>query len=153
LLVSSATAYAQNPTAPAGQAPNARQPAAGAADTPGDAPPLNTFEEKLSYAVGLNTGRMIQQQGLNPDPDLFIRGFRDSFKETDPLLTDEEIQALFAKVQQDLQEKANAAQKKLADNWKESFSAEKKPKGEPKATASGLKYEVFAQGEGEKTKA
>ena len=147
MLLVPALAWAQ-PDAPpaAGQKPAASPPAANGSGE------LKTFEEKLSYAVGLNAGRVMQQQGLNPDPELFMRGFKDSFKETDPLLNDDEIQQIFAQVQQQMQEKAQANAKKLQTSWDEAFSDKKKPEGGQKATKSGLKYEVFAQGKGAKPK-
>lgn len=147
LLLVPTIAWAQ-PDAPpaAGQKPAASPPAANGSGE------LKTFEDKLSYAVGLNAGRVMQQQGLNPDPELFMRGFKDSFKETDPLLSDEEIEAVFAQVQQQMQEKAQAATKKLQTNWDETFSEKNDPQGEPKTTKSGLKYEVYAEGKGAKPK-
>ncbi len=134
----------------------AAPPAAGAkpaASPPGPSGELKTFEEKLSYAVGINAGRVMQQQGLNPDPDIFMRGFKDSFKDADPILTDEEIQEVFAKVQQDLEAKAQVAAKAMSAKWDETFSDKSKPAGGPKTTKSGLKYEVFAEGKGPKPKA
>ena len=156
LLLVPVVAIGQQPPAQSGQAgqsqPPAQQPAAGAAKAGTDVK-LNTFEEKLSYAVGLNAGRMMQQQGLNPDPDLFMLGFKDSFNDADPLMTDEQIQELFAQVQQELQKKAADAQKKMAENWDATFAEKNKPAGEPKATRSGLKYEVYQEGKGNKPKA
>jgi FKBP-type peptidyl-prolyl cis-trans isomerase len=147
LLLVPAIAWAQ-PGAPpaAGQKPAASPPAANSGGE------LKTFEDKLSYAVGLNAGRVMQQQGLNPDPDLFLRGFKDSFKETDPLLSDDEIQEIFAQVQQQMQEKAQANAKKLQTSWEQTFSDKNKPAGGQKTTKSGLKYEVYAEGKGPKPK-
>ncbi|MBA3312976.1 MAG: FKBP-type peptidyl-prolyl cis-trans isomerase [Planctomycetota bacterium] len=135
-----AVAVAQPAEPPAAE----EKPAASPPGPSGDGE-FKTFEEKLSYAVGLNAGRVMQQQGLNPDPDIFMRGFKDSFKETDPLLTDEEIQEVFAQVQNDLQAKKNA-------KWDEMFAEKNKSAGEPKTTKSGLKYEVYAEGKGAKPK-
>jgi FKBP-type peptidyl-prolyl cis-trans isomerase len=81
-----------------------------------------------------------------------MKGFRDSFKETSPLLSDEEIQDVFAQVQQQMQEKQQAAAKKLQTNWEETFAEAKKPQGGAKTTKSGLKYEVYAEGKGPKPK-
>ena len=140
-------AGSQQPTAPQPGAPGANAPAQPAAPSAGGGE-LQTFKQKLSYAVGLNAGRMLQQQGLNPDPELFVRGFRDSYKEGAALLTDEQIQEVFAQVQQEMQAKAEAEQKELVTKWNQAFAQQ--PAGEPKATQSGLKYSVVAQGQGEK---
>lgn len=151
-LLSPAVACAQ----PGDQAPqqNAGQaaPQQNASPAAGNGP-FKTFEEKLSYAIGLNTGRTMQQQGLNPDAQIFMKGFQDSFKETDPLLTDEEIQEVFTQVQAQLREKAEMAQQKLVESWNTTFAEDKAPQGGWQNTKSGLKYQVFEKGEGAKPKA
>lgn len=144
-----AVAIAQPGGAPA--APGQRQAAPGAAAPAAGGAQLESFNDKLSYAVGLNAGRMLQQQGLNPDPDLFMAGFRDSYKEEAARMTDEEIQEVFAEVQQQMQARAEAAQKEMAAKWDQSFAQQ--PAAAEQSTESGLKYTVFAQGEGPKPKA
>ena len=138
-------AYAQpGATAPpAGAAPAGSAPAAGG---------FKTFEEKLSYAMGVNIGRSLKKDGLNPDPRLFARGLQDAMGEGKPLLTDEEIGAVFEEVQKQMQEKAMAAQKKAAGEFQAGFDASKK-QGEAQSTKSGLKYEVYEMGKGPKPKA
>ena len=115
-----AAALAQPGGAPA--APGQRQAAPGAAAPAAGGNQLQSFNDKLSYAVGLNAGRMLQQQGLNPDPDLFMEGFRDSYKEEAARMTDEEIQEVFAEVQQQMQARADAAQKEMSEKWDQSFA-------------------------------
>jgi FKBP-type peptidyl-prolyl cis-trans isomerase FklB len=144
---------------PAGQPPAAEEkpaaqekPAASPAAREGDNSPFKTFDDKLSYAVGLNAGRMIQEQGLHPDPELFAKGFKDSFKEGEALLTDEEITQIFTKVQQDMHAKAQANAKKLQASWDTAFSDQNQA-SEAKTTKSGLKYEVIEQGKGPRPKA
>src|SRR5690606_4730018 len=77
-------ASAQNDSArnPATQSPNRQAPAARQAA--GDAPPapggeFKSFEEKLSYVLGVNTARRMQLDKVEPDPQSFARGFIDTF--------------------------------------------------------------------------
>lgn len=154
VLVAPAFALAQpaGGQQPAGtQQPGTQQPGArSSAPAAGASGELQTFEQKLSYAMGLNAGRMLQRQGLNPDQALFVRGFQDSYKESEALLTDAQIQEIFAQVQQQMQAKAEQAQKEMIEKWKQSWPEQ--PAAAEQATESGLKYQIVAKGEGAKPK-
>lgn len=133
--------------APTGQQPAAQSPEGGAQPSGGE---LQTFHQKLSYSLGLNAGRLLQKKDLHPDKALFIQGFKDSYKQGAVLLTDQEIQEIFAKVTQQMQAKIAAAQEKRAAEWNKAFS---QPTAAPQTTASGLTYTVIKKGEGPKPKA
>lgn len=130
------------------------QPTPGRSDRPangaaaGDKPPLETFEEKLSYALGVNTARRMRLDGVEPEPRNFSRGILDGFANKS-LMTDEEMTAILQRFDQQLKDKAEAARKQRVAEWETSFS-EEKPKTEEKTTSGGLKYEVFERGEGPK---
>jgi FKBP-type peptidyl-prolyl cis-trans isomerase len=135
---------------PAGSPP--APPAAPAENAQGGDGPFKSFEEKLSYVLGVNTARRMQQDGITPDPQAFSRGFADTFTKKEPLLTDEQMTAVLQQFGQQLRDKAASAQKELKDQWAASFSDKNKPKGGPKTTKSGLRYEVYAEGKGPKPK-
>jgi FKBP-type peptidyl-prolyl cis-trans isomerase len=103
---------------------------------------LKTVGDKVSYAVGLNIGRNLQQQGLDVDIKLLTAGIVASLAGTEPALTNEEIQAALVEYQAE-QTKASTqiVQKFLEDNAKK--------KG-VKQTKSGMQYLVLREGSGEK---
>ena len=137
------------------------QPAAPAA--PGGQVELKTFEQKLSYGLGLNVGRSLKEDGMSPDPALVARGIRDALTGAQPMLSDEELEAVFGQVQQQMQAKAAAEQQKMEAMMKDQgaknvpagkqFLAENMKKEGVKTTASGLQYKVLKQGDGPKPKA
>jgi FKBP-type peptidyl-prolyl cis-trans isomerase len=137
---------AQNRNPAAGQRP-AAPPTAPPAPAGGDAS-FKTFEEKLSYVLGVNTARRMQQDGISPDPAAFSRGFGDTFAKKEPLLNDEEMTQVLNEFRAQLQQKAATAREQLTKDWDTAFA--KDPQGEQQSTKSGLKYEVLEQGKGKK---
>lgn len=149
LLIVPAVAVAQQNDQPRSQRPaQNRQSAADTPPAPAGAAEFKSFEEKLSYVLGVNTARRMQQDQIDPDPQAFARGFIDSFTKEKPLLSDEEMTDVLNEFRAQLQAKAEQEQKQLAEDWDAAFS--KKPAGEPKSTESGIKYEVITQGKGKK---
>lgn len=149
LLLAPAVATAQQGDRPArNQAAQNRQPSADAPPAPSGGEEFKSFEEKLSYVLGVNMARRMQQDGVDPDPQAFTRGFIDTFTKDQPLLTDEEMTEVLNQYRTQLREKAEAARKELTEGWDAAFA--KKPAGEPKTTDSGLKYEAVEQGKGKK---
>lgn len=154
LLLAPAAAFAQ----PTGQPARNRQPAGDrpAADRPAAEPAASgqaefkTFEEKLSYVLGVNTARSMRNDNVNPDPRLFARGFVDELTEGKSLLSDEEMTQVLQQFRERIQAQAEEARRKLAESWNQTFQGD--PEGEAKTTKSGIKYEVFTQGEGPKPK-
>ncbi|MEM9701122.1 MAG: FKBP-type peptidyl-prolyl cis-trans isomerase N-terminal domain-containing protein [Planctomycetota bacterium] len=70
-------------------------------DPPADAPPQAepaerqlTEPQKLSYALGVNVGRSLLADGLDPDPAFFLDGLRDALTKRPIRLSDEELAAL-----------------------------------------------------------
>ena len=103
---------------------------------------LKTVGDKVSYAVGLNIGRNLQQQGIEVDLKLLTAGIAASLAGTEPALTNEEVQAAFAEYQAEKTKAGMATVRKfLEDNAKN--------KG-VKQTKSGLQYVVLREGTGEK---
>lgn len=108
---------------------------------------LNTHKEKLSYAIGMNIGRQVNDQDLDIDPALLAAALLATLKGEDAKLTNSEMQEIFAEdgkrrvAKREAQVKENLAnaEKFLADNLKK--------KG-VKKTESGLQYVVLKAGTG-----
>ncbi|HWN41809.1 MAG TPA: FKBP-type peptidyl-prolyl cis-trans isomerase, partial [Thermoanaerobaculia bacterium] len=113
------------------------------------------LQDRASYIIGLNLGQSLKTQEVPVSVDLIIQGLRDGLGGANALLTPEEIQAAMQEFQQQLmtsqQAKRDAAG---AKNMQESqaYLDQNKAKAGVKTTASGLQYEVLAEGSGESPK-
>lgn len=127
-----------------------------AADKDKAAAELKTFQDKLSYSMGLDVGTYFKGMKDDIDYDRLILGITDSFKGNKPLLTPEEV----AEVQKEFAAKMQAKQatqikeqqeknKKAGDE----YLAKNKEKKGVVVTKSGLQYEVVKKGNGVKVKA
>ena len=111
---------------------------------------LTTDKQKAMYAIGVNIGKSMKQQGLDADFDTIAKGMKDGAAGK-VALTDQEIQAAMMSLQTEM--KANAS--KLGEKSKkegEDFLAANKSKEGVKATTSGLQYKVIKEGTGPKPK-
>jgi FKBP-type peptidyl-prolyl cis-trans isomerase FklB len=117
--------------------------------------PQMTDKEKLSYTLGVNTGKNIKQQAIDIDPDQFSKGMKDALSGAKPALTDEEMLQSIMALQKDMQEKQAAKMKGLAEENKkkgEAFLAENKNKEGVKTLPSGLQYKIIKNGKGKSPK-
>ncbi len=103
---------------------------------------FKTVGDKVSYAVGLNIGRSLQQQGLDVDLKMLTAGIAAILSDTKPALTDEQVQAAFMEYQS---EKAKAGKEIVRKFLDENA----KQKG-VQQTKSGMQYQVLREGSGEK---
>jgi FKBP-type peptidyl-prolyl cis-trans isomerase FklB len=113
-------------------------------------------KDKLSYTLGINTGRNIQKSDIDIDPDQFAKGLKDALSGAKPALSDEEMLQIIAAFQQKIQEKQVAKLKAIAaENLKkgEAFLAENKKKDSIKTLPSGLQYKIIKNGKGRTPKA
>lgn len=128
-----------------------------AQNAPGQPPSqFKTLDDQASYAIGLDIGRSILADGAELNPDLVARGLLDGLKKAQPLLTDEQIQAVMEAYTKHQQAKAAAKVKPVADkNQKDgaAFLAANKVKQGVVTTESGLQYQVTAAGSGAMPKA
>ena len=165
MLVGSGYAYAQQtpaattktaPAATTSKAPAKKTPAAAAAKTAAPAP-LNTRQEKFSYALGMNQGSglgsMLKKQSVEVDPKLVIQGFKDGMTGAKTLLTEKEAQAVLQEVGTEVrkaqQEKAlKAGQANKTEGA--AFLAANKAKEGVVALPSGLQYKILSEGTGPK---
>ncbi len=111
---------------------------------------LTTSKQKASYAIGVNIGKSMKQQGLDADFEMISKGMKDGAAGT-PALTDPELQEAMMELQKEMQAKASQAGEK-AKTEGEAFLAANKSKEGVKTTASGLQYKVLKEGKGTKPK-
>ena len=116
-----------------------------------DAPELKSEKEKLSYGIGMDIGGNLKRQTIEVDPDLLMKGFKDSYTGGKTLLTEEESRQAIQNFQKQLMAKQAEAAKQQAEKNKadgEKFLAENKGKDGVRTTASGLQYKVIQEGTG-----
>lgn len=127
--------------------------------TAADAPKLETDKDKVSYAIGMNMGRNLKNQGVEVNDAAFAAGARDAFAGNPSVLSEEETRAVITAYQQELRTKQEAKRAEQQEKAKEAaaknresgaaFLAENAKKAGVKTTASGLQYKVLTEGKGE----
>ncbi len=112
---------------------------------------LQTEDQKLSYAMGLDLGEYFKGLDEAFDLDMLQEGIKDGYKGNPPQLSAEEaasIQQNFAKRQQEKQIKKTVAMIEKNRKAATDFLAENKKKKGVMETASGLQYKVVKKGQG-----
>lgn len=115
------------------------------------APAFASEDAKAAYSIGFLGGKSHAQHLDTLDVDAYVAGFRDAFAKKTPRLTEEEmkttLEAFRNRLQMAATEKANrvAAENKTKS---EAYLAANAKKPGVKTTASGLQYEVLAEGTG-----
>lgn len=131
-------------------APACAQEEAGAGD--GDeAPVAETWDEKVSYALGVNIGSNLGPDDLLLDADLLLRGFKDSLERSEAMDSDE-IDAVLRELGAKMQEHADRQrQAAMMENTAKSaaFLAQKAREEGIVKTDSGLLYRELRPGEGD----
>jgi FKBP-type peptidyl-prolyl cis-trans isomerase FklB len=116
---------------------------------------LKDNKDKLGYGIGLDMGQNFKKQGVDINPDTFIKGLKDGLAGAEPKMTEDEIKAVFTAVQQEMAKKQMEKAEKLSATNKtegETFLAANKKKDGVVTTASGLQYKVIKAGTGPKPK-
>ena len=144
----------QTPPAKAQPAPTAKAHKATAPAAKAAAPlALTTTKDKFSYALGMNLGTSLHRQSVPVDPNILMRGLKDSLAGGKTQLTEDQAKAALTEVQnelrkkqQDQQQEAGLANKKEGD----AFLAANKGKEGIVALPSGLQYKILTPGTGPK---
>ena len=114
--------------------------------------PVETEPQKESYALGVSLAQNAVGLRMPLDKESLIEGFSAVVEGKQPAITEEEfkaiIQALNEKIQKNAQAQASAASSKFKEEG-EAFLKENGAKEGVQTTASGLQYEIIAEGEGE----
>jgi len=118
-----------------------------------ETPLLKDQTEKLSYALGMDLGSQLKKQSVQIDPDIFVRGLKDSFAGGATLLSETEARAAIAALQTELMKKQAEAMKTLGEKNRkegEAFLAENRTRDGVVSLPSGLQYKILKEGEGKK---
>jgi FKBP-type peptidyl-prolyl cis-trans isomerase FklB len=112
---------------------------------------LGDDRARASYALGMMLGHNFQQQGIDVDLDVLLRGLKDTESGGQTLLTTAEMQTTWRAFQKNLMAKqmkarAEAAQKNLAAGV--AFLATNKDNPGVVALPDGLQYKVITKGTG-----
>ncbi len=102
---------------------------------------------KLSYSLGASVAFNIKNQGLSiENVEDFMTAIQDVFKENELAVSEEEIGKIINDYFTELQSKTS----ENAINSGKAFLAENAKRAEVITLASGLQYEIIAEGNGEK---
>lgn len=125
---------------------------------------IKTKADSISYSIGINIGQNILNQfsadTIPFDAKIIAQGLIDGATKATPKLTQDQMAAVLATFQQEMQVKSEAkrarmeAERKVAGevNKKagEEFLAKNKKEAGVQTTASGLQYKVITMGKGPK---
>ncbi len=126
-----------------------------AADKDKPAAELKTFQDKLSYSMGLDVGTYFKGMKDDVNYDRLVQGLTDSFKGNKQLITPEEVAQVQKEFATKMQAKQAAQLKEMQEKNKkigEEYLAKNKEKKGVIVTKSGLQYEEVKKGTGEKVK-
>ncbi len=142
-------ALAQQPSTTTKPAPAATSPSASSAQ----ASPFTTDKERQSYAIGMNIGHSMKNDGLDLDPNVVAQGVKDSLTGAKSQMSDEEMKEAMTKLRteviahkQEEMQRAGEANKKAG----EQFLAANKSKEGVVTLPSGLEYKILKAGTGPK---
>jgi len=124
---------------------------------------LDNQAQKISYLLGMDSGRNIQSTGIDIDRIAFVQGFDDGIAGTEPLLSEEQtaetikvFEAQMIAKREEMQKEQQQAMEMQADGNAiagAEFLADNAAKEGVTTTASGLQYKVIVAGAGEKPNA
>ncbi len=111
---------------------------------------IESDADKVSYGIGLQLGQQVKGQSFEGfSLDALIIGISDVFKNTPLRFPEDEMQAAFSAINQQVQAKATEAARAHKEIG-EAFLTVNEKKAGVVATASGLQYEVLTEGSGSK---
>jgi FKBP-type peptidyl-prolyl cis-trans isomerase len=112
---------------------------------------LSNDKARASYAIGMMLGRNWQQQGLDVDDDLVLRGVKDVTSGGPTLLTPQEVTIVLDKFKQELMVKQQKMREELVVKNRvegEAFLATNKNNPGVVTLPDGLQYKVLTAGTG-----
>jgi len=118
-----------------------------------DQPALKTQKDKISYAIGLEMGKGVKDQGFDVDPAIVAMGIKDALSGGKAQLTDEEFRKIIGDVQEEMKQKQmQQMEETAAQNKKDgdAFLAENTKKTGVVTLPSGLQYKIITAGQGKK---
>ena len=114
---------------------------------------MKNTKEKVSYCIGLESGKSIRQQFTDIDVNLLNEGFLDGLNSTAPKLSQEEIRSILVALREQIAMQQKEYISQLAEENKkagEAFLSTNKQKEGVVTLPSGLQYKSLKEGSGEK---
>ncbi len=112
---------------------------------------MQTTKEKVSYCIGLETGKNLKQQFADMDFQSLLLGFQHALKDATPELAKEEIQSILVALKNQIETQQRQHFTRLSEenkNLGEAFLTDNKTKDDIITLQSGLQYKVLSQGPG-----
>lgn len=119
---------------------------------------LTSESDRISYSLGHQIGNDLQQQKMQPETSVILRGIQDGLAGSEPLLTSEEMQTLLRELKRKIltaeqQERLNTInerrnKREMARKEGSEFLAANATKPGVKTLPSGLQYRVIKPGNG-----
>jgi len=107
--------------------------------------PFKTIVVSLSYSIGMNIARSLQQQGVDSiEPYMMVMAINDVFGSRKLAIEDAKANEVIQKYLTEYKAKKNNVNKAAS----EKFLDENKKRKEVITTASGLQYEILTKGNG-----
>lgn len=113
--------------------------------------PQTVDKGKASYSIGVDLGENFKAEGIEVDPDMLLKGLKDSMSNIKLIYTKQEMEATLIAFQKQLAAKRQANLAMLAtknDQAGTAYLAANKAKPGVVTTASGLQYKVITPGSG-----
>ncbi len=99
--------------------------------------------EKTGYALGVSIGRNMKNLGIDIDPDMIVRGIRDTVR-GQPSMSDQEVKTTLDEYEKDLVKKLGEKNKREG----EAFLKENRQRKSIVTLGSGLQYFILREGKG-----
>lgn len=112
---------------------------------------MKTTKEKVSYCIGLETGRNLKQQFADIDFECLSNGFQDAMKDATPRLPLEEIKSILGALKNQIETQQRQHFKHMAEDNKkrgEAFLEENKKREGVVTLSSGLQYHAMTESSG-----
>jgi FKBP-type peptidyl-prolyl cis-trans isomerase FklB len=110
---------------------------------------MKSTKEKVSYCIGLETGRNLKNQFSDMDEQCLLDGFQDAVSASNPKIAQEEIQSILVALKNQVESQQRQHFARVAEDNKkrsEMFFAENKEKEGVVTLMSGLQYKVLSSG-------
>jgi FKBP-type peptidyl-prolyl cis-trans isomerase FklB len=114
---------------------------------------MKTTREKVSYCIGLETGKNLKRQFSDMDFDLLQKGFEDGISDAAAKLAPEEIESIMQALRQQVEQQQRQFFAKVSEQNRkegEAYLEENKQKEGVQVLKSGLQYKVIQPGTGPK---
>lgn len=112
---------------------------------------LKTDKDRLSYAIGYETGRTIAKAEADIDEELIIRGMKDGMGNASPLAPERELRKVMNAFRGQIYAKTTLSQRAAKENNKNrgaEFLASNKKREGVVTLPSGVQYKVLVPGSG-----